>query len=217
MGRARRDARCGRPDTARAAPTRVRFADDPRSVRLDDRRVLALRHLRDTTPRSECDDSGPRPGLLVRPACGCSTWCREPVGDEASPGSTARTLEIVRRVQITTIASCHSPVIEGPFIEQAFGRIRELPTLDAADLAGSVHPRPDRVGDLDTSILRKRRGQRVGFVGSRFGEVPDSGTARMPRGATPGLRRRACAAAESPPARARRAWSPGGTATRTTR
>jgi hypothetical protein len=40
----------------------------------------------------------------------------------------------VQNLDITTIASCHSPVIEGPFIEQAFGRIRELPTLDAPTL-----------------------------------------------------------------------------------
>ncbi len=28
------------------------------------------------------------------------------------------------------ITSAHSPVIEGPYIEQAFNRIRELPGLD---------------------------------------------------------------------------------------
>jgi flavorubredoxin len=40
--------------------------------------------------------------------------------------------EYVGRTQsldIATIASCHSPVIEGPFIEQAFARFRELPSL----------------------------------------------------------------------------------------
>ncbi|MET0896038.1 MAG: MBL fold metallo-hydrolase [Acidimicrobiia bacterium] len=37
-------------------------------------------------------------------------------------------------LDITTIAACHTPVIEGPFIEQAFARIRELPTLDAPQL-----------------------------------------------------------------------------------
>jgi len=40
--------------------------------------------------------------------------------------------EYVSRTQsldIATIASCHSPVIEGPFIEQAFARFRELPSL----------------------------------------------------------------------------------------
>jgi len=36
----------------------------------------------------------------------------------------------VQSLDITTIAACHSPVIEGPFIEQAFARIRELPALD---------------------------------------------------------------------------------------
>ena len=33
-------------------------------------------------------------------------------------------------LDITTIASCHTPVIEGDYIDQAFARVRELPTLD---------------------------------------------------------------------------------------
>ena len=40
---------------------------------------------------------------------------------------------IVDRVQgldITTIAGCHTPAIEGAFIEQAFGLVRGLPALD---------------------------------------------------------------------------------------
>jgi flavorubredoxin len=37
----------------------------------------------------------------------------------------------VQSLDIKTIASCHSPVIEGVFIDRAFSRIRELPTLDA--------------------------------------------------------------------------------------
>jgi flavorubredoxin len=37
-------------------------------------------------------------------------------------------------LDITTIAACHSPVIEGPFIEQAFDRVRQLPTVDAPPL-----------------------------------------------------------------------------------
>jgi flavorubredoxin len=37
-------------------------------------------------------------------------------------------------LDITTIAACHSPVIEGPFIEQAFAHIRRLPTVAAPDL-----------------------------------------------------------------------------------
>ena len=40
----------------------------------------------------------------------------------------------VQSLDITTIAACHSPVIEGEFIEQAFARVRELPTLDAPQL-----------------------------------------------------------------------------------
>ena len=35
----------------------------------------------------------------------------------------------VRDLDITTVAGCHTPVIEGPFIERAFARIRQLPTI----------------------------------------------------------------------------------------
>jgi flavorubredoxin len=41
-----------------------------------------------------------------------------------------RYVDQVQSLDIRTIASCHSPVIEGAFIERAFSRIRELPTLD---------------------------------------------------------------------------------------
>jgi flavorubredoxin len=37
-------------------------------------------------------------------------------------------------LDITTIAACHSPVIEGPYIEQAFAHIRRLPTVEPPDL-----------------------------------------------------------------------------------
>jgi flavorubredoxin len=43
-------------------------------------------------------------------------------------------VDATQDLDITTIAACHTPVIEGPFIEQAFTRIRELPTLDAPQL-----------------------------------------------------------------------------------
>jgi flavorubredoxin len=42
-----------------------------------------------------------------------------------------RYVDQVQDLDITTIAACHTPVIEGPYIERAFARIRELPTLDA--------------------------------------------------------------------------------------
>jgi flavorubredoxin len=41
-----------------------------------------------------------------------------------------RFVDTVQHLDITTIASCHSPVIEGPYIERAFERIRQLPTID---------------------------------------------------------------------------------------
>jgi flavorubredoxin len=50
------------------------------------------------------------------------------------PAKYAKTVDRVQNLDISTIASCHSPVIEGPFIERAFGCIRELPALDAPTL-----------------------------------------------------------------------------------
>lgn len=41
-----------------------------------------------------------------------------------------QTVSRAQELEIKTIASCHSPVIEGPFIGKAFDRIRQLPTLD---------------------------------------------------------------------------------------
>ncbi len=38
-----------------------------------------------------------------------------------------RYVDGVQNLDITTVACCHSPVIEGPFIEQAFTRVRQLP------------------------------------------------------------------------------------------
>jgi flavorubredoxin len=42
-----------------------------------------------------------------------------------------RYVDQTQTLDITTIAACHTPVIEGPYIAQAFARIRELPTIDA--------------------------------------------------------------------------------------
>jgi flavorubredoxin len=46
------------------------------------------------------------------------------------PAKFDRSVGEIQRLGITTIASCHSPVIEKPFIEDAFGLLRELPHLD---------------------------------------------------------------------------------------
>lgn len=40
----------------------------------------------------------------------------------------------VQSLDITTVACCHSPVIEGQFIERAFARVRELPSLEPPHL-----------------------------------------------------------------------------------
>ena len=45
-----------------------------------------------------------------------------------------RYVDRVQSLDITTVACCHSPVIEGPAIERAFAHIRRLPTLDPPPL-----------------------------------------------------------------------------------
>jgi len=45
-----------------------------------------------------------------------------------------RFVDTVQNLDITTVAACHSPVIEGPYIERAFTRIRQLPTIDPPPL-----------------------------------------------------------------------------------
>lgn len=46
------------------------------------------------------------------------------------PAKYRRYVDRCQSLDITTIAACHSPVIEGEFIDKAFARIRELPTID---------------------------------------------------------------------------------------
>jgi hypothetical protein len=50
------------------------------------------------------------------------------------PEKFGRSIDRVQSLEIKTIASCHSPVIEGPHIERAFNRIRELPMAEAPAL-----------------------------------------------------------------------------------
>jgi flavorubredoxin len=47
--------------------------------------------------------------------------------DEGKYGSY---VDRVQSLDITTVASCHSPVIEGTLIERAFAHVRQLPALD---------------------------------------------------------------------------------------
>ena len=45
-----------------------------------------------------------------------------------------RYVDRVQRLDINTIAACHTPVIEGPFIQQAFDQIRAFPSVDPPPL-----------------------------------------------------------------------------------
>jgi flavorubredoxin len=47
------------------------------------------------------------------------------------PKKYGKTVDRVQELGITTIAGCHTPVIEGPFIQQAFDHLRALPSIDA--------------------------------------------------------------------------------------
>lgn len=52
----------------------------------------------------------------------------------SDPAKYRAIVDRVQSLDITTIASCHSPVIEGAFIGKAFDRLRQFPTLDLPDL-----------------------------------------------------------------------------------
>jgi len=49
-------------------------------------------------------------------------------------GKYGRYVDRVQHLDITTVAGCHTPVIEGPLIEQAFGHVRRLPAIDPPPL-----------------------------------------------------------------------------------
>jgi hypothetical protein len=53
------------------------------------------------------------------------------------PDKYGRYVDNVQNLDITTVACCHSPVLEGPFIARGFERVRRLPTID-------VPPMPDQ-------------------------------------------------------------------------
>jgi flavorubredoxin len=50
------------------------------------------------------------------------------------PGKFGRFVDGVQALDITTVASCHSPVIEGPRIGQAFDIVRGLPSVEPPPL-----------------------------------------------------------------------------------
>ena len=52
----------------------------------------------------------------------------------ADPAKFNAHVDLSQSLDITTIASCHSPVLEGPLIAQAFEHIRALPTVEPPPL-----------------------------------------------------------------------------------
>jgi flavorubredoxin len=52
----------------------------------------------------------------------------------SDPVKYGQQVDRVQDLDLTTIAACHSPVIEGDYMAKAFARLRELPTLDLPEL-----------------------------------------------------------------------------------
>lgn len=50
------------------------------------------------------------------------------------PGKYGAFVDTIQDLDITTIAACHSPVIQGPLIERAFTQVRRLPTMEPPPL-----------------------------------------------------------------------------------
>ncbi len=134
MGRARRDVRRGRPDPAGVAPT---VFDSPTTRGLFDS-TTGVYWAVDTfaTPL-------PRPRWLSRSStrssgnsgCACSHMARSvPWLSMLDIAKYGRYVDAIGGLDIMTVASCHSPTIEGPFIEKAFAIIRQLPAVEPPPL-----------------------------------------------------------------------------------
>ena len=68
-------------------------------------------------------------GLMLFALGAVSPWLS--MVDELKYG---RYVDRVQNLAIKTVACCHSPVIEGPFIDRAFAHVRRLPSVDAPQL-----------------------------------------------------------------------------------
>ena len=73
---------------------------------------------------ADLDDEFWDQGLALFALGAVSPWLS--MVDETKYG---RYVDGVQGLDIRTVACCHSPVIEGPFIDRAFSRIRALPSL----------------------------------------------------------------------------------------
>ena len=78
---------------------------------------------------ADLDDEFWTQGLTLFAFGALSPWLA--MVDEAKFG---RYVDGVQGLDITTIASCHSPVIEGAFIDRAFAHVRKMPSIDPPPL-----------------------------------------------------------------------------------
>ncbi len=70
-------------------------------------------------------------GLMLFALGAVSPWLS--LVDETKYGAY---VDRVQNLDIKTLAGCHTPVIQGEFIDKAFARVRQLPSLDAPELPG---------------------------------------------------------------------------------
>lgn len=70
-------------------------------------------------------------GLALFALGGLSPWL-----SLVDPKKYGKYVDRVQDLDITTVAGCHTPVIEGPFIDKAFARIRELPAIVPPPMPG---------------------------------------------------------------------------------
>lgn len=82
---------------------------------------------------ADLDDEFWQGGLVMFQHGALSPWLS--ILDPAKYGAT---VDRVQSLDITMIASCHSPVIEGPFIDAAFAHIRALPTIEPPPMPAQV-------------------------------------------------------------------------------
>ena len=53
----------------------------------------------------------------------------------ADPVKFGDHVDLSQNLDIDTVAACHTPVLEGRFIDEAFAPVRELPTVAAPPLS----------------------------------------------------------------------------------
>ena len=125
----RRHHRRGRPHPGRQAAAAVRQPDDPRPVRPEDQRACG----RWTPSRRTCPLRCPKSASCRTTSSGTASssaaaWSRR--GPRCwTTRSSGAVVDDIQRLDAEVIAGCHSPVLRGPRIAEAFDLLRQLPDI----------------------------------------------------------------------------------------